>query len=1261
MAELPFPQIQPVMAEEPTGRVDPSIFKTRPREGIASGIQAIAEGIGAVANRVSHESEKEDFSADIQRKEDGSLEIIQPSSGHFIFGGEEAAAGTFHANHVGTLAAMQTIIDKHAVEVRGQFEGKPKDYAKSMAQYADQWREQHPGKLGDVGWAEITKTANQHYVNMVETQRQNGLVADYNDTITRLKSSTSNFLNIARGSNATDPAVLEKSDQWKEVESYYRSLSANPKYSKEWTPVKVDDQLASLKDAARYEWVLGNVQRIRDTPGQGIPGATKWMEDNLNPAKIKTMGPEEIDKLRVAGVSKIQQLTEKQAIDRKLSLEETNRLGTNIRNGTLTLDDAQYRSVIEGARSKFNYEGAQELDNIRRAAAITRPFTSLNPTSALTSTGMLPAQAHVAPPRIEPSARIADVEKQLKLSQQERSLYSRHLENMTGAGGVNNPNGSRSTVSAIYANLNGKAYVLPTVYDGKKLSENDAIAKAKKVGLDKFPSYANEKEADARYRKMYSFMEKDAESYGYSAATKYAADGTKIDVGGAASKPSYSGGGSRVFDAASTDHYLDVTHGIENPTGNPRAVSSTGARGDFQFIKSTWAKYGQGLDIDNPTHNREAARRLAIDNANDLKAKIGRAPTEGEVYLAHQQGSAGAAALLSHPEMNAVQALNQYAGVSLSRADQAIRVNGGNPSMTAGQFAQKWITRFENGKSAPQVASHHVTGPNSNVPYTPQQLHDHPELLGMLPGLYAANRRETVSYARDQMSSMGRGIEMGAIPSQGQLAEVFQIGAANPELAKDVESLKSKFDAAPLGVRAAGMPDGGAGLLAAAEEQARSSGDIHLMNTVVEARKQAAERVKSAKEDWHEYGARSGVGWTDKKPIPFAALADPRAASVEVQQEIMSRAVDERRKSAIAAAPHLGVTPAEAMFTGGDVKSLSSMLKQSDGNGASILLRSLERTLAPEEMSALAANNEFAKTIGGLTRSGDPAKVGAAMGFLDKQATENFEAFKKNYGDDMPTKFAVWDGMISHMAPDIAAKKLNAWTDPAAEKARRDGVELAKEKLKLETGQTVANKLGSNWFLSENEPLADPSNMQASSLAMLREYKEIYSDIYAAGGDSKIADEGAVKQLKEKWGPSKIMGGRIMSYPPDALDEKGNPKYYPLSYIGKSHDYLKEQLKQDVYDIAKKHYPEYSPEKLADGEHILVADKDTQRNIANKVPPSYAIVVKDKDGMLIPLMDRSVNPPVAKRFFGDVSLANKAATWEAQGERLRGRLPEGEM
>lgn len=121
----------------------------------------------------------------------------------------------------------------------------------------------------------------------------------------------------------------------------------------------------------------------------------------------------------------------------------------------------------------------------------------------------------------------------LNLSPQETALYQRHLTNLLGPGGVDNPpdaqnpQGSRSTLYQAVQEHNGKFYSVPTVWDGKRETEPykrddgtmmdvpnaTALAKIAKAGWDSFPSYATPDEADARYDAMHQYIDKDTSQY----------------------------------------------------------------------------------------------------------------------------------------------------------------------------------------------------------------------------------------------------------------------------------------------------------------------------------------------------------------------------------------------------------------------------------------------------------------------------------------------------------------------------------------------------------------------------------------------------------------------------------------------------------------------------------------------------------------------------------------------------------------------------
>lgn len=116
---------------------------------------------------------------------------------------------------------------------------------------------------------------------------------------------------------------------------------------------------------------------------------------------------------------------------------------------------------------------------------------------------------------------------------------------------------------------------------------------------------------------------------------------------------------------------------------NPSAANpASSARGLFQFTRGTARQYGLDNPMD-PAASTDAAARLAADNKAQLTRALGREPTPGELYLAHQQGSGGASKLLANPNARAVDVVGRAAVLN----------NGGREDMTAAEFARRWTQK----------------------------------------------------------------------------------------------------------------------------------------------------------------------------------------------------------------------------------------------------------------------------------------------------------------------------------------------------------------------------------------------------------------------------------------------------------------------------------------------------------------------------------------------------------------------------------------
>lgn len=145
--------------------------------------------------------------------------------------------------------------------------------------------------------------------------------------------------------------------------------------------------------------------------------------------------------------------------------------------------------------------------------------------------------------------------------------------------------------------------------------------------------------------------------------------------------------------------YFIKTLGLESRFNALAQNPKSTAFGLGQMLDSTWAQYGRGRRED-PEAQIDAVIRFTKDNFNSFRSANGREPSNGELYLMHQQGFAGATALLSNPNSNAMSILERVTG---SRATAVASIANNLPAnqarfagrMTAREFTTFWMGKFD--------------------------------------------------------------------------------------------------------------------------------------------------------------------------------------------------------------------------------------------------------------------------------------------------------------------------------------------------------------------------------------------------------------------------------------------------------------------------------------------------------------------------------------------------------------------------------------
>ncbi|WP_254493507.1 transglycosylase SLT domain-containing protein [Bartonella sp. B1099] len=201
------------------------------------------------------------------------------------------------------------------------------------------------------------------------------------------------------------------------------------------------------------------------------------------------------------------------------------------------------------------------------------------------------------------------------------------------------------------------------------------------------------------------------------------------------------------------ESFLERVAMIES-NGNPNAKNSkSSAGGLYQFLDST-AKQYQLNDKFDPFQATDAMARLTKDNTRYLATALGREPSEAELYLAHQQGPAGAVKLIKNPNMPASQLLGR----------QAVVLNGGNLEATAGDFMNHIYGLYNNTQDASNGMTQQSWGNRQSRANEEVPLHGVERFQRAIQGVQA--REPLMAYntpLHENTPLQGQGIDAGTL------------------------------------------------------------------------------------------------------------------------------------------------------------------------------------------------------------------------------------------------------------------------------------------------------------------------------------------------------------------------------------------------------------------------------------------------------------------------------------------------------------------
>lgn len=623
---------------------------------------------------------------------------------------------------------------------------------------------------------------------------------------------------------------------------------------------------------------------------------------------------------------------------------------------------------------------------------------------------------------------------------------------------------------------------------------------------------------------------------------------------------------------------------------DPNAKAATSSAGGlFQFVDATWrdmlrkygAKYGLALNAAKTDARANAlmAAELTKENGAALK-DAGLAVNPATLRLAHFAGAEGAAKLLKADP-------NEPAAYLLPDAADANR------------------KIFFTGDAGLRTVADVVGIVTKGLSPAAVDLSTTPSGLVALKLLKKEMGKDFAKRLAD-WESADRKLELPSLDEIAVLgAEAHAIGT--PEQQQRVAELAAQ---AEYGVKFQKMSAADRATAISAWNDKLKAGGSKFERELRNKLTDADSRISNAYRD-DPYGAayRYASGVEALPPLDFAS---------EGVGELLQRKLAQQNQ--IRADQGL---PAFSILRPTEAADVALKLITGPANDAAKIVATLS-ALPNDAFKATLEDKAMRDALGGMVRSYDPTRLNAGMAALDRYWRVDPVGFKSTFGKETLDRLQTWQSWANTATPADIAERFKRADDPAAAGARQALRAAAETELKNINPADVVAAFATSIipFTGPGEPinLAAVRGVEGAALERLKwEYGLVYADLRESGVPADKAKEKAIERLRTEWGSSVTANGALMRLPPE--------KYYPQA--GGSHDWLRDdlaalvqKLRPDQTSTAEKLTREAIARAPLGGvvlpiarpvptyvARALVADKQTEAEIAAGKPPSYVVVV----------------------------------------------------
>lgn len=315
--------------------------------------------------------------------------------------------------------------------------------------------------------------------------------------------------------------------------------------------------------------------------------------------------------------------------------------------------------------------------------------------------------------------------------------------------------------------------------------------------------------------------------------------------------------------------------------------------------------------------------------------------------------------------------------------------------------------------------------------------------------------------------------------------------------------------------------------------------------------------------------------------------------------------------------------PAFSALRPAEAGALATQLTQGNMAAADNALVTLS-ALPREVFVATMTDKPIREALDGMVRSYDPGRLNAGMGALDRVWRSDPVGFRAAFGAETLARLQVWQSLRGSLSPQEIADQFKRSDDPAFAEARKRLADDAASEVSKTTPGDIAKSIyatdhGFLGMLPFTGPAAPTDGLQSTALTV--EFETLYKDFRSRGLDAGKAKEQALARLKTTWGASEINGDMLMRYPPE--------RFY--GDVDGSRAWMRAFIEQDLTAIVGKprisrQATDLGPVSTKSWDYRILADAQTEADIAAGRPPSYLVNVIDADGRIDVPLDAAGNP-----------------------------------